>query len=43
VEIKKVITIASFNTQANNSFIKIYSDYKMDITMSAKLRKTIGN
>ena len=42
-KIRKVITVASFNTQANNSFVKIYSDYKMDITMSAKLRKTIGN
>ena len=42
-KIRKVITVASFNTTANNSFVKIYSDYKMDITMSAKLRKTIGN
>ena len=42
-KIRKVITVASFNTQPNNSFVKIYSDYKMDITMSAKLRKTIGN
>lgn len=42
-KIRKVITVASFSTQPNNSFVKIYSDYKMDITMSAKFRKTIGN
>jgi hypothetical protein len=42
-KIQKVITVASFNTQHNNSFVKIYADYKMDITMSAKIRKTIGN
>ncbi len=42
-KIRKIITVASFNTQPNNRFIKIYSDYKMDINMSAKLRKTIGN
>ena len=42
-KIRKVITVASFNTQPNNSFVKIYADYKMDITMSAKIRKTIGN
>ena len=42
-KIRKIITVASFNTQPNNSFVKIYSDYEMDIIMSAKLRKTIGN
>lgn len=42
-KIRKIITIASFNTQPNDRFIKIYSDYKMDINMSAKLRKIIGN
>ncbi|MBC8266152.1 MAG: hypothetical protein H8E84_04220 [Flavobacteriales bacterium] len=43
MNIRKIITVATFNTMPNNSFVKIYSDYKMDLTMSAKLRKTIGN
>ena len=42
-KIRKIITVACFNTQPNDRFIKIYSDYKMDINMSAKLRKTIGD
>ena len=42
-KIRKVITVAKFNTVSGGSFVKIYSDYKMDITLSAKLRKTIGN
>ena len=42
-KIRKVITVAKFNTVPGGSFVKIYSDYKMDITLSAKLRKTIGN
>ena len=42
-QIRKIITVAAFNTQPNNRFVKIYSDYKMNINMSAKLRKIIGN
>ena len=42
-KIRKIITVASFNTQPNDRFMKIYSDYKMNINMSAKLRKNIGN
>jgi hypothetical protein len=41
--IKKIITIASFNTVPTGEFVKIYSDYKLDISISAKFNKTIGN
>jgi len=41
--IRKVITTATFDTKPTNSFVKIYSDYKMEISMSAKFNKTIGN
>lgn len=40
---KKIISIAAFTTQPNNEFISIYSNYKMNITISAKFRKTLGN
>jgi hypothetical protein len=40
--VKKLISIASFNSMPDGEFIKIYSDYEMKITLSAKFRKTIG-
>ena len=42
-KIGKIITVASFLTQPNNRYVKIYSDYKIGVNMSAKLRKNIGN
>jgi len=42
-EISKIITVASFNSQPNDSYVKIYSDYKINISLSAKLKKNIGN
>ncbi len=40
--VHKVISIASFDSMPEGEFISIYSDYEMDITLSAKFRKTIG-
>ena len=40
--VNKIVSISSFNTTQNNEFISIYSDYELDITISAKLNKTIG-
>jgi len=40
--VKKLISIASFNSIPEGEFISIYSDYEIEITLSAKLRKTIG-
>ena len=40
--IKKLISIASFNSMPEGEFIRIYSDYEMEITLSAKIRKTTG-
>ena len=41
-DVKKLISIASFNSTPQGEFIKIYSDYEMEITLSAKLRKITG-
>lgn len=40
--VNKIVSISSFNTAQNNEFISIYSSYELDITISAKLNKTIG-
>ena len=40
--VKKLISIASFNSNPINEFISIYSDYKLDVTLSAEFKKTIG-
>ena len=40
--VKKLISIASFNSIPINEFISIYSNYTMDITLSAKFKKTLG-
>jgi len=41
--VKKLISIASFNSTPINEFISIYNNYTIDITLSAKFKKTIGN
>ena len=41
--VKKLISIASFNSTPINKFISIYNNYTIDITLSAKFKKTIGN
>ena len=41
--VKKVISIASFNSTPINEFISIYNNYTIDFTLSAKFKKTIGN
>ena len=40
--VNKIVSFSSYNTTQNNEFINIYSDYELDITISAKLNKTIG-
>jgi len=40
--VNKIVSISSFSTAQNNEFINIYFDYELDITISAKLNKTIG-
>ena len=40
--VKKLISIASFNSIPTNEFISIYNYYTMDITLSAKFKKTLG-
>ena len=41
--VKKVISIASFNSTPINEFISIYNNYTIDFTLSAKFKKTIGD
>jgi len=41
--IKSIKATASFSTQPQQEYISIYSDYTMNITLSAKVSKTIGN
>ena len=41
--VNKLISIASFNSTPINEFISIYNNYTLDITLSAKFKKTIGN
>ena len=40
--VKKIVSVSSFSTDPNNEFIDIYSNYKLDIKISAKFNKTIG-
>ena len=40
--VRSIKAIASFNTQPQQEYISIYSTYEMDITLSAKFRKTLG-
>jgi len=41
--IKSIKATASFNTQPQEEYMSIYSDYTMGITLSAKVSKTLGN
>ena len=43
INVKKLISIASFNSSPINEFISIYDKYTIDVTLSAKFKKTIGN
>jgi len=40
-DVKKLISIASFNSSPNNEFISIYSDYELDITLSVKFQQAL--
>ena len=40
--VKKMISISSFTTKPINQFIDIYPNYEIDITLSAKINKKIG-
>ena len=39
----KLISKCSFSTNPVNEYVKIYSNYSMDITISAKFKQKIGN
>ena len=39
----KLISTCSFSTNPVNEYIKIYSNYSMDVTISAKFKQKIGN
>ena len=40
---RKIISTCSFSTNPVNEYVKIYSNYLMDITISAKFKQKIGN
>ena len=40
--VKKLISLVSFNSTPVNEFISIYNNYNIDITLSARFSKTIG-
>ena len=39
----KLISTCSFSTNPVNEYVKIYSNYSIDVTISAKLKQKIGN
>ena len=39
----KLISTCSFSTNPVNEYVKIYSNYSMDVTISAKFKQKIGN
>ena len=41
--VKKLISIASFNSSPINEFTDIYSDYELDITLSVKYKDRLGD
>ena len=41
--IKNIKAVSSFTTKPQDKHISIYSTYEMDITLSAKFKKTLGN
>lgn len=40
--IKKIITHSNFSTVSNNEYIKLYSSYNLDVTLSAKINKKVA-
>ena len=40
--VSSIISISKFSTEPLNEFVKIYSDYNMDITISVKVKQKIG-
>ena len=41
--VKKAILISSLNTIPNNEYISLYSNYEIDISISAKINKLLSN
>jgi len=41
--VKKAILISSLNTIPNNEYISLYSNYEIDIAISAKINKLLSN
>ena len=39
--VKKIITHSNFSTVSNNEYIKLYSSYNLDVTLSAKINKKV--
>ena len=39
----KLISTCSFSTSPVNEYVKIYSNYSMDVKISAKFKQKIGN
>jgi len=39
--VKKIITHSNFSTASNNEYIKLYSSYNLDVTLSAKINKKV--
>lgn len=40
--VRKIVTYSKFSTVSNNEHIKLYSNYNLDVTLSAKINKKIG-
>ena len=40
--VSKIVSISAFTTKPMNEFIDIYSHYGLDIKISAKVKKTMG-
>ncbi len=40
--VKKIVTYSNFSTVSNNEHIKLYSNYNLDVTLSAKINKKIA-
>ena len=38
----KILSVAIFNTESQTNFVRIYDNYTMDIILSAKLSKNLG-
>ena len=40
--VKKIVTYSNFSTVSNYEHIKLYSNYNLDVTLSAKIKKKIA-